>query len=277
MADLVNDLRSEEPQSSVQAKDKLIAQFLEKWNREEFEARAREIVHTIKEDENWPRYPDGERIKCQISYRAKEEKSLKEKLQKLPIQTPEAQAKRLNILHGQINPKRQFIEDNSPKRQFVPDEHTKELTALESEHQSVADAITTLEGICNARAIRDLAGVRILAYFPDDVPMIAQQVGKLFDILGKPYLKDAGKSRQPRKSDKFDRNAEDLDELKDPGLLEYAKGAFKQVSMGNVERDWKHAGYRAIHLHVKQKEDTSNKVDRGRRHGGRMPRGRPRR
>lgn len=259
MADLVNESKFEEPQPFVH---NLIARFLKKWNRDEFDTRAREIVQIITKDENWPRYSNGERIKCQISHRAKEEESLEKKLQKLSIQIPEARDKRLDVLQGQIDSKRQFIEENSPKTPSGPDEHTEELKALEFEHQRVAEAITTLEGICNARAIRDLAGVRILAYFPDDVPMIAQQVGKLFDILGKSYLKDAGKSRQPRKSDKFDKNTEDLDALKDLGLLEYAKGPFKQVSMDNVEKDWKHAGYRAIHFHVKRREDTSNKVDR---------------
>ncbi|KAF2264862.1 hypothetical protein CC78DRAFT_222308 [Lojkania enalia] len=31
--------------------------------------------------------------------------------------------------------------------------------------------------------------------------------------------------------------------------------------MGNVEKDWKHAGYRAIHFHVKQKVDLERDVE----------------
>ena len=91
MADVVKDSKpeksekAEKAQASVSTKDRLIKEFLEKWNRDEFTARALQIVDAIKEDGNWPRYPDGDKIKFQISFRAKEEKSLKEKLYKLPI------------------------------------------------------------------------------------------------------------------------------------------------------------------------------------------------
>ena len=99
--------------------------------------------------------------------------------------------------------------------------------------------------------IVDLAGVRILVYFPDNVPKVAAAI----DGSGKFTIKEAVVSFSRNRSD---HRADDKEKQKDhvnSAGLNYAEGAWAEKSVGKDEiiHRWKNSGYRAAHLHVELK------------------------
>ena len=99
--------------------------------------------------------------------------------------------------------------------------------------------------------IVDLAGVRILVYFPDDVPKVAAAI----DDSGIFTIKEAVVSFS---RNRIDYRADDRGKQKDhvnPAGLNYAEGAWaeKPVEKDEIIHRWKNSGYRAAHLHVELK------------------------
>ena len=54
--------------------------------------------------------------------------------------------------------------------------------------------VETRERLLLASCLRDLAGVLILTYFPDDVPAVAEHIASQFDLIGKPIVKYSKRS-----------------------------------------------------------------------------------
>jgi ppGpp synthetase/RelA/SpoT-type nucleotidyltranferase len=106
------------------------------------------------------------------------------------------------------------------------------------------------------RRIVDLAGVRILVYFPDDVSqaVAAIEASGAFTIL------DAVVSFSRNRIDY--RNKDKSDQLEGADA-EYTKGPRmeKSVSTDEIIHRWKNSGYRAVHLHVQLKsQDPSPRL-----------------
>ncbi|KAI1375223.1 hypothetical protein F4677DRAFT_144362 [Hypoxylon crocopeplum] len=100
--------------------------------------------------------------------------------------------------------------------------------------------------------INDLAGVRMALYFPDDVPVAAEEVMKRFDTVFSPIVKtakreDARKPRPQYQTDKLQR-ADTEKPLRELLPAEYQYGPWRSVSEHEVVHHWKHSGYRAVHL-----------------------------
>jgi ppGpp synthetase/RelA/SpoT-type nucleotidyltranferase len=112
--------------------------------------------------------------------------------------------------------------------------------------------------------IRDLAGIRILVYFPDDVPKVVKAIMGDSGLKIKEGTVSFTKSRiDHRKKDQealktFQKDGGDL-----ASMLNYSDGAFfsEPVSLNNVAQRWKHSGYRAVHLHVEVTDEVGEQWD----------------
>lgn len=99
--------------------------------------------------------------------------------------------------------------------------------------------------------IRDLAGIRVLAYFPDDVLTVLQAIQDAPDlhILGNPYISFT--------KNRINHQVKDM-ELQRSGAaaVDYSLVVFvtKPVPLEEVAQRWKHYGYRGLHVHVQLKE-----------------------
>jgi ppGpp synthetase/RelA/SpoT-type nucleotidyltranferase len=98
--------------------------------------------------------------------------------------------------------------------------------------------------------IRDLVGIRVLVYFPEDVPKVVQAINDASDLEIEDQVVSFTKSR-------VDRRKQDLEHQKNGADLNYSEGpwATVSVSLDDVELRWKHFGYRAVHMHVKLKSE----------------------
>lgn len=239
--------------------EELSARFVEKYRSSEskFVTLAQEFARIIKKEENWPKYREGpfkgEKIKFQISSRAKDIQSLEDKL-KQECESRVELVKKRRLLRSQIMAANREI-DRAIKND--DDEHHtnsfKEGCQLEDrlKEMSKKKPYESMYDIHISNGIWDLIGVRILSYYPDDIPIIVRDIMKLFDTVGTPQVRDA--PRNHRQLPKVDRAASyDQNEIADR-LSDYVKGSWTSKSADEIERDWKHAGYRAVHLHVKQK------------------------
>ncbi|KAL8791754.1 MAG: hypothetical protein Q9195_005630 [Heterodermia aff. obscurata] len=97
--------------------------------------------------------------------------------------------------------------------------------------------------------MRDLAGVRILIYFPDDVAEVVRKIGdsgtlKIRD-MELSYSRNRKDGREKEKSSVG--NSNDLNYTYGPWIEE-------SVSTSHDIRRWKHYGYKAVHLYVELKE-----------------------
>ena len=97
--------------------------------------------------------------------------------------------------------------------------------------------------------MRDLAGVRILTYFPDDV---AEVVRKIMDS-DTLKIRDVELSYSKNRKDGREREKSSVGNGKD---LNYTYGPWieKSVSTSHDIQRWKHYGYKAVHLYVELKE-----------------------
>lgn len=128
----------------------------------------------------------------------------------------------------------------------VEDKIKRETPALRKKGDRT-DAMTQLY-----RRIVDLAGVRILVYFPNDVSRVVEAIKDSgeFDIV------DSVVSFSRRRVDS--RNEDKLKQMEGADL-NYSDGPWmeKSLSTDEIVHRWKNSGYRAAHLHVrlKQKEE----------------------
>ena len=108
-----------------------------------------------------------------------------------------------------------------------------------------AENVETPEKLLLASCLRDLARVRILTYFPDDVPAVAEHIATQFDLVSKPIVQHAKRSI-------WDPNSPNKESAEDAELVSrnYPKGMWRQRNAEDVVRDWKHSGYRAVHFYV---------------------------
>ncbi|KAL9033643.1 MAG: hypothetical protein Q9214_007415, partial [Letrouitia sp. 1 TL-2023] len=99
------------------------------------------------------------------------------------------------------------------------------------------------------KKMRDLAGVRILTYFPDDVAEVVQKI------------RDSGILEIRDVELSYSKNRKDGREKKKPSVgngkdLNYTYGPWieESVSTGHDVQRWKNYGYKAVHLYVELKE-----------------------
>ena len=119
--------------------------------------------------------------------------------------------------------------------------------------------VETLEKLLLASCLRDLAGVRILTYFPDDVPAVAEQIATEFDLVSKPIVQHAKRSiwdpNSPSKGSAEDGESAAL------VSRNYPKGMWRQTNAEDIVRDWKHSGYRAVHFYVDGSDPKKSEHD----------------
>ena len=119
--------------------------------------------------------------------------------------------------------------------------------------------IETREKLLLASCLRDLAGVRILTYFPDDVPVVAKHIASGFQVIGKPSVKYSKRSildpNRPNEESVEDRESADL------VFGNYPKGILRQTNAEDIERDWKHTGFRAVLFYVDDSEAKNTEHD----------------
>lgn len=177
---------------STSRSDALVAKFLKQYDQNKFERLARLVVDKFKE---LP--PTDPPIKYQSSFRAKDPRSLSEKLQK----------------------------------------------------QSESKPFENMQQICSSERLWDLAGIRVLAYFPDDVPAIAKQISSLFKVLGKPIVVHSKRAHnEPEQPNRAETVTSDKAHSQ---FDKYQKGSWStKKNLDSIGTEWKHAGYRAIHFHV---------------------------
>ena len=111
-----------------------------------------------------------------------------------------------------------------------------------------AKNVETSEKLLLASCLRDLAGVRILTYFPDDVPAVAEHIATQFDLVSKPIVQHAKRCIWDLNSP-YKESAED-GESAELVSRNYPKGMWRQKNAEDVVRNWKHSGYRAVHFYV---------------------------
>jgi ppGpp synthetase/RelA/SpoT-type nucleotidyltranferase len=129
----------------------------------------------------------------------------------------------------------------------------KEIPHLRSEGSDKSPMVQLYENIM------DLAGIRILVYFPDDVSRVVRAIDSSDTIeivrSGVTYSSNRTDHRAVDKSDKS------VDRV---GLI-YTYGAFqeevKSMSTNEIIRRWKNSGYRAVHLRVKMTAADATEID----------------
>ena len=186
--------------SPTSRSDALIAQFLKQYGQNRFERIARLVIDKFKE---LP--PTDPPIKYQSSFRAKDPKSLSEKLQKWSKSQP----------------------------------------------------FENMRQIYDSERLWDLAGVRVLAYFPDDVPAIAKQISSLFKVLGKPIVVHSKRTHnEPEQPNRAETVTSDKAHSQ---FDKYQKGMWStKKSLDSIGTEWKRAGYRAIHFHVEVDDNQTS-------------------
>lgn len=110
---------------------------------------------------------------------------------------------------------------------------------------SVSEAINMFAG-----RITDLSGVRILVYFPDDIPRVVDAIKNsvALEVLPNAVVVSYSKGRQ-------DYRQRDKECQLEGGEINYLDGAFLEMSMhkDEIPKRWKNSGYRAVHLHVRKR------------------------
>ena len=95
--------------------------------------------------------------------------------------------------------------------------------------------VETHEELLQASCLGDLAGVRILTYFPNDVPAVAKYIASHFNLIGKPIVKYSKRSildpNSPNKESAEDRESANL------VFNNYAKGMWRQTNAEDIVRD----------------------------------------
>ena len=119
--------------------------------------------------------------------------------------------------------------------------------------------VETREELLLASCLRDLAGVRILTYFPDDVPVVAKHIASKVQVIRTPIVKYSKRSildpNRPNEESVEDRTSVDL------VFGNYAKGIWRQTNAEDIERDWKHAGFRSVLFYVDGSKAKSREHD----------------
>lgn len=108
--------------------------------------------------------------------------------------------------------------------------------------------IETREKLLLSSCLRDLAGVRILTYFPDEVPVVAKHIASQLHVVGSPVVKYSKRSI-------LDPNSPNKESAVDSGTADsvfsnYPKGMWRHRNVEDIVRDWKHAGFRAVLFYV---------------------------
>ncbi|XDG10333.1 hypothetical protein ABKA04_009948 [Annulohypoxylon sp. FPYF3050] len=96
------------------------------------------------------------------------------------------------------------------------------------------------------QAITDYAGVRILVYFPGDVPKVVKAIEGSETLTIETTRFSSTQSRTVR--DRSDLRPDD-----------YPRGDWHSDSKGGMDQYWRNSGYRAIHIHVKFKDEEAFK------------------
>ncbi|KAI0893785.1 hypothetical protein F4806DRAFT_503907 [Annulohypoxylon nitens] len=93
------------------------------------------------------------------------------------------------------------------------------------------------------QAITDYAGVRILVYFPGDVPKVVKAIEGSETLTIETTRFSSTQSRTVR--DRSDMRPDD-----------YPRGDWHSGSKGGIDQYWRNSGYRAVHIHVKFKDEA---------------------
>lgn len=140
----------------------------------------------------------------------------------------------------------QELTDRTKTRDSVEGKLKKEAKRLSAKGEN-KDPKTQLYG-----RIRDVAGVRILVYFPDDVSRVVQKINNCpeLEILNG-VISFSRNRHDHRGEDNSDRSSNT-----DVDSLDYTYGPWLEKTVDvdetiEITRRWKNAGYRGLHLHVK--------------------------
>lgn len=106
--------------------------------------------------------------------------------------------------------------------------------------------------------VLDLSGIRILVYFPDDVPRVVQAIKDSSNLVVMPNAVVVSYSRN-----RIDHREKDRSSQAKSSDIGYKDGAFAEIALSkdDIPKRWKNSGYRAVHIHVqkKAKEPTVNR------------------
>ncbi len=135
-----------------------------------------------------------------------------------------------------------------------PSSRTKKVDSLQKKIQKEIPRLRSNRSHTNPleqlyKKVVDVAGIRILVYFPDDVSRVIKAIENSttleIDRSGVSYSRNRTDHRAGDQSDQSTARV---------GLI-YTYGAFqeevKSLSTDEIVRRWKHSGYRAVHLQVK--------------------------
>ncbi|KAJ4993123.1 hypothetical protein SVAN01_01475 [Stagonosporopsis vannaccii] len=125
----------------------------------------------------------------------------------------------------------------------------------------------TLDDIIISGDIWDLAGVRVLVYFPDDVHVVLDMIMDKFpDIAGKPFVRDNKRIHKQLPNRDWDDVSPESNESRSSRIREGLKGPWLEQSTEQV-RAWQHHGYTAVHLTVlfptkgaKEREERESEI-----------------
>jgi ppGpp synthetase/RelA/SpoT-type nucleotidyltranferase len=126
---------------------------------------------------------------------------------------------------------------------------TPKMRAARTEVRDVPTAMAQLH-----KRVMDMSGVRILVYFPDDVPRVLEKIIASTDDFVVSHNAVVSYSRRREDHRKKDKSSH----LKG-GQINYTDGAFAEesASTGEVVHRWRNSGYRAVHLHVRFKRSDA--------------------
>lgn len=186
------------------------------------------------------------KILSQVSSRSKSRKRLGPKAEREATKLKK-DAEKLEKKVAELQKKIQNIEKDG-----VESERLSALSKDLSDTQSKILSPTEQFLVMLNDKIADLAGARILVYFPEDVTRVVEMINSADEVL------EVVKAVVSYTKSRSDYRAKDRaeQESEEDGELNYTDGPwFSQVSPTEAAQRWKHSGYRAIHLHVKLAEE----------------------
>lgn len=111
-------------------------------------------------------------------------------------------------------------------------------------------AYKTLDDVIISGDIWDLAGVRVLVYFPDDVHDVLDMIMDEFpDIAGKPFVRDNKRVHKQLPERDWDDISRESNFSRSSRIREELKGPWLEQSAEEV-RDWQHHGYTVSNLPI---------------------------
>jgi hypothetical protein len=100
------------------------------------------------------------------------------------------------------------------------------------------------DDIADSDHVWDLAGARVLVYFPDDIPRVLKLVLDRFpDLASKPFIRDGHRAYKPQPKKDWNDTAEEDGEVAVGRINQDALGPWREAESDDVVRHWKHYGY----------------------------------